>query len=312
MLRRIIVTCLAVFMVATLFWWFSLSAKQVIITIEKGSTAKQAAAALENSGLISSKKVFLGILKISGKSQQIKAGTYSIAPRYSVFGIISMITGGKTVKEKITVPEGFTARQIAAMLAGKGMVDEYEFTKITERDKLEGYLFPETYFYETGATESQIIKAMTDEFKKHFNDDLKSRAKELRMTERQVVTLASIIEKEAARGEERPLISGVFHNRMKKGWFLESCATIIYALGKHKEKLTNKDLLVKSPYNTYRNYGLPPGPICNPGIESIRAALYPAQTDDMFFVVNGEGTHSFSRYYDDHLKNKRKNRQNGQ
>jgi conserved hypothetical protein, YceG family len=128
----------------------------------------------------------------------------------------------------------------------------------------------------------------------------------MKMSEREVVTLASIIEQEAAKAEEQPLVSAVFHNRLKKRWFLESCATVQFAIGKHKEKLSLKDTQVRHPYNTYRNYGLPPGPICNPGAGALRAALHPAETDAMFFVASSSGTHMFSRYFSDHLKNKSK------
>ena len=136
--------------------------------------------------------------------------------------------------------------------------------------------------------------------------EFKLTAEEKGLNAKFVITLASIIEKEAGGTDEMPFVSAVFHNRLKKNWYLESCATVLYALGKHKDKLLFKDLQVKSPYNTYRHRGLPPGPICNPGKESLKAALYPAETDDMFFVAQGSGAHSFSRYYRDHLKNKQK------
>jgi UPF0755 protein len=145
---------------------------------------------------------------------------------------------------------------------------------------------------------------MVSQFRKNFTVEMEQRTVQLKMKESSIVTLASIIEKEAVLASERPLISAVFHNRLKKHWYLESCASVLYALGEHKKSLTFKDLKVDSPYNTYKYYGLPPGPICNPGLSSIKAALYPETSDDMFFVVSSSGSHSFSRYFSEHLKNK--------
>ena len=147
---------------------------------------------------------------------------------------------------------------------------------------------------------------LNNQFKKIYTDDFSERAKQIKMPEDKVIILASIIEKEAKKNVERPLISGVFHNRIRKGWNLESCATVLYALGKHKDSLTYKDIKVESPYNTYIHPGVPPGPICNPGLASIKAALYPATTDDMFFVADGSGTHNFSKYFAEHNSKKKK------
>jgi UPF0755 protein len=308
MFKKITAAALIIIFIAALVYWESLSVKPVMIKIERGTTAREAAIQMKNSGVISSEYAFLILLKISGRSNSLKAGEYALSPRTSIFKILEIVTGGWSVRERVTIPEGFTSRQIAGLLAAKKLADPGKFTRLVGEKKLEGYLFPQTYFFEPGATEEQIINIMLDEFKKIYTPEMQKRAQELRMTEKKVVTLASIIEREAARSEERPLISSVFHNRLKKGWYLESCATVLYALGEHKEKVTLKDLKVKSSYNTYICYGLPPGPICNPGLDSIKAALYPAQTQDMFFVVNGSGTHVFSRYYEEHLKNKRRNR----
>jgi len=203
---------------------------------------------------------------------------------------------------KLTIPEGFTARQIGQLIEEKGLGRRKRFLKIVEQRGVEGYLFPETYFVEYDISEEEIIDTMVDQFNKLFTKEMEEQGKKFNFTKRDTVILASIIEKEAARDEERPLISGVFHNRLRKRWYLESCATVQYALGEHKEKLTYEDLKVDSPYNTYDHFGLPPGPICNPGLGSIKAALYPAETDLMFFVAEGEGTHGFSKYYGKHLE----------
>lgn len=307
-MKKAVVALLAVFAVASVAYWLSLSPEPVTVTVGKGGSARRAASQLKEARVISSENVFLALLKLSGKSQSIKAGTYELAPRMSVFEVIAVLTSGRTAKTRITIPEGYTAKQIAELLGSKGLADENEALGIILKDKLEGYLFPDTYFVDAGASAAQILGMMRAQFDRNYTDEMRMRAKELRMTDAKIVTLASIIEKEAARAEERPVIAGIFYNRLKKGWFLESCATVQYALGKHKEKLTIKDLAVNSPYNTYRKYGLPPGPICNPGRDSINAALYPAQTEDMFFVVSENGSHAFSRYYGEHLKNKKLNK----
>ncbi len=171
---------------------------------------------------------------------------------------------------------------------------------------MEGYLFPETYFIDYDASPEEIVDMMVDQFNKVFTQTMEERGKKFKFTKRDTIILASIIEKEAVKDEERPLISAVFHNRLKKRWYLESCATVQYALGEHKEKLTYEDVKVNSPYNTYIHFGLPPGPICNPGLAAIEAALYPADTDLMFFVSEGEGTHRFSKYYKKHLEVQKK------
>jgi len=146
--------------------------------------------------------------------------------------------------------------------------------------------------------------------RKIFTDDFLKRAVALKMSKEKIVILASIIEKEAKKDDERPLVSAVFHNRLKKGWNLESCATVLYALGKHKDFLTYKDIKVNSPFNTYIHPGLPPAPISNPGVASIKAALYPSETSDMFFVADGSGTHKFSKYGAEHIKNKKSRKKN--
>jgi len=184
----------------------------------------------------------------------------------------------------------------------KDLADEKKFLSIVRREKLEGYLFPETYFFETGTSEEEIISTMEKEFERRITPEMLARTRELKLSLHQLITLASIIEMEATE-YDKALVSAVFHNRLKKRMRLKSCATVIYALGKHKERLTYRDLRVKSPYNTYIHYGLPLGPICNPGMGSIKAALYPADTDALFFVVDRTtGKHIFSRYYRQHRR----------
>ena len=276
--------------------------KTSLVTIEQGMTAPRVAELLEREGLISSKRYFLVLLRLRRVHRRIKAGIYEIGSEEGTWRIIDKLVSGKSKTIKLTVPEGFTARQIAQLIEQKGLGRKDRFLEIVKKRRLEGYLFPETYLLHYDTSEEEIIDMMVDQFNRMFTKEMEERGKKFNFSKRDTVILASIIEKEAARDEERPLISAVFHNRLRKRWYLESCATVQYALGKHKEKLTYKDLKVDSSYNTYNHFGLPPGPISNPGLASIKAALYPARTDLMFFVAKGEGTHRFSRYYRKHLE----------
>ena len=298
---------IAVFL-AVLAWWVSLPSKSATIVINESSSAKQIADALYNANTIPSRIVFRAAVKILGKSRQLKAGAYTIPARTSVFGIIRMISSGRGAYQRVTIPEGFTAVEIADTLAAKGILNKERFLNVVEEKQLEGYLFPETYYFDRNLPEQAVIDKMLKEFDRNFTPQMQERANELKMDKKKIVTLASIIEKEAVLKSEKALISGIFYNRLRKGWFLESCATVQYALGGHKPKLSYKDIKVSSPYNTYKCYGLPPGPICNPGKDSLNAALNPEKTEDMFFVAASSGTHAFSRYFSEHISNKIKNK----
>ena len=292
------------FIAALVIWWASLPDKKIAVTIPQGASAGQIAAILSDAKIIQSRVLFRSLVYISSNSGKLKAGTYFFSQRNSVFEVLRKLASGQSSFVKITIPEGFTSEQIAQRLEKNGVCAAPEFLAAARKSKSEGYLFPETYFFEPNTSPEKIIEVMRAQFDKNFPPDFEKRLEELKMTKNSVVTLASIIEKEAVLPEERPVISSVFHNRLKKHWYLESCATVLYALGQHKEKLTYKDLRVDSPYNTYRHFGLPPGPICSPGLGSLRAALYPQKSDDMFFVVSSSGSHAFSRYLEEHIKNK--------
>ena len=175
---------------------------------------------------------------------------------------------------------------------------------MAQERNLEGYLFPNTYFLMPAMTPEEIIKIMTDEFDKFWTNDFDLRAEQMNMSKQDVIILASIVEKEAVSDEERPIIAGIFLNRLSKNMRLQSCATVLYAMGTNKERLTLEDLNFDSPYNTYRHNGLPPTPICNPGEKAIRAVLYPTITNNLYFVSKGNGTHYFSSNFQDHIQNK--------
>lgn len=304
--KLLIALCVIVFAAGAFFLWLrSFPNSTVMVTILPGASARMVAAELRKAGVILSEGFFVRLIRVTGASRKLKAGSYALSPRMSSPEILRALVEGKTRYVRVTIPEGFTSRQIASLMESQNAIaDAKAFIAAVDKARAEGYLFPETYFFEANTGVEKAIARLQGEFRRRFTPEFQARAKTIGMSERDVVTLASIIEQEAVKAEEQPLVSAVFHNRLKKRWFLESCATVQFAIGKHKEKLSLKDTQVRHPYNTYRNYGLPPGPICNPGAGALKAALYPAETDAMFFVASSSGTHVFSRYFSDHLKNK--------
>jgi UPF0755 protein len=211
-----------------------------------------------------------------------------------------------------TVPEGTRLADIGKILARDGICSEEEFREALQKVKLpqelppeaekglEGYLFPDTYLVEEETTAEEVVQMMLSRFVSVWEQEITPFAQDGEMNMHQIVTLASIIEKEALLDEERPLVSAVFHNRLKKGMRLESCATVLYAVGKTDERITIQDLRVDDPYNTYKHSGLPPGPICSPGLASLLAAVQPANVDYLYFISNGDGSHHFSTTFKEH------------
>ncbi len=288
------------------------------IVIAKGSSLKVIAGALEKENLIRNKLVFEIYCKLNKTADKMKAGKYQLSNGMTVAEIVDKIASGKALISTVhfTVPEGFNLEQIIDRISETGTVTrdevasavnsktyDYAFIKeIPDREnKLEGYLFPETYEVYKDAGAEEYIDKMLKQFDTVFTPEYRSRAKELNMSIDEVITLASIIEREAKHENERKTISAVFHNRLKKGMMLQSCATIQYLLKEQKAVLTYKDLEIQSPYNTYKNAGLPPGPIASPGKSSIEAALYPEQVDYLYFVAKEDGSHVFTKTYREHL-----------
>lgn len=230
----------------------------------------------------------------------LRPGVYTLAAGTPPYQIVQSLRRGPP-HVRLTFPEGWTSRQIAAHLEDNGVTEAEPFLKIVMEAKKEGFLFPDTYQFEQGQSPNVVIDRMIKRFHEMEPKDMSQQAKAHGLSYVQLVTLASLVEKEARVPDERPIIAGVFLNRLKKRWRLESCATVQYALGTWKPVLTYKDLDVDSPYNTYRHFGLPPGPVANPGAAALDAAAHPTKTDMMFFVAEGGGTHRFSRYYKDHL-----------
>lgn len=287
----------------------------VAVNIPQGSSTREIGNILEKAGLIKSSDFFVLYTRYLQREKDLQAGEYNISTKLSLSSILEVIAGGQVVYHKVTIPEGYTVKQIAGLLSEKGLVDKERFFKAVNSEdfslpfldedplcskKLEGFLFPSTYMVRAGMTETEIVQMMVDRFTEVFSPELKERACKMGLSEKEVITLASLVEKEAKLDQERPLIAGVFLNRLRKGMRLESCATVLYALGEAKEELTYEDLEIDSPYNTYRHQGLPPGPIANPGVASIKAVLYPATTDYLYFVAKGDGSHYFSRSLEEH------------
>ncbi len=282
-----------------------------ILEIQNGSSFTEVAKVLHQHQLIKSDWAFTWMGRLLGADRNIHPGEYEFQGGMAPADILNKITNGEVVHYAVTIPEGYSIEQIAGILQEKGLADREAFIKVTRDsqflaqldfhvDDLEGYLFPDTYHLTRGMTPEAIVQAMVSRFKKSWTADLYARAAELNLSVHQIVTLASVIEKETGLSRERGLISGVFHNRLRKKMPLQSDPTVIYALAQFDGDLRKKDLSVDSPYNTYRFRGLPPGPIANPGEASIRAALYPVPTNYLYFVSRNDGSHQFSATLAEH------------
>ena len=283
--------------------------KEEIFIVKKGTGLKSVATELERRKLIKSKDLFIFWALLKGGSRDLKAGEYSLNQSMSSITIFTILASGAVKTHPLTIPEGLAAEQIADILAQKGLVDKREFMALAmdknlaasfqiDGQSLEGYLFPDTYLLSRDIGAQQIIDLMIKRFWDIFSNLKKGH--ETPMSLREIVTLASIVEKETGLAEERPLIASVFLNRLKRRMRLESDPTVIYGLKDFDGNLTKKDLQSPSPYNTYRNRGLPPGPIANPGRESLKAVINPAQTDYLYFVSRNDGSHYFSTTLREH------------
>ena len=267
--------------------------------VNKGASAHEIARELKQNGLVWHPWTFLAWVHLRGR-HAIRPGAYSLSPRMTGFQIYNAFRQGPPII-RITFPEGWTAKQMAALLESHVITGAGPFLNLVQIQQREGFLFPDTYFFEQGIDPSQVIDRMVHRFHEKEPRDLQSQAQAMKLSYRQLVTLASLVEKEARAPEERPLIAGVYLNRLRKHMLLEADPTVQYALGEWKSKLHYKDLQIESPYNTYRHLGLPPGPICNPGAASLAAAAHPMHTDNLFFVATSSGTHIFTKTYQQHM-----------
>lgn len=284
------------------------------ITVPKSASTDQIAQILAEKKLVREAVVFKLYAKLKGVDGRFKAGTYYFAGKVSLADITAELLKGKTEEVKFTIPEGLTQEEIADLLTAKGLVDKEKFLTAAndgdypydylppagQSNRLEGFLFPDTYQVPKGYGEDLIVAMMLNRFDQIFTGQWREQATKLGMSIPQVVTMASLVEREAKVAVDRPLVSSVFHNRLAIDMRLESCATIQYALGEVKAVLLYEDLEIESPYNTYRHLGLPPGPIAAPGAAALEAALYPADTDYLFFVAKKDGSHFFSKTLAEH------------
>jgi len=316
----ILISALLIFVllsfVALYFGYFLISPagfdkKEEIFIVEKGSGLRTVAAELERRRLIKGKNLFMLWVFLKGSTGDIKAGEYSLNQSMPPVRIFHILTSGAVRTYPLTIPEGLTAEQIADILAKKNLVNKMEFISLV-RDKtlaasyhidgpsLEGYLFPDTYLISKDMGAREVIDLMVNRFWDVFHDLMRGQKTSMPVLE--IVTLASIVEKETGLAEERPVIASVFLNRLKKRMRLESDPTVIYGLKGFDGNLKKKDLHVRSLYNTYINFGLPPGPIANPGRESLMAVVSPVKTDYLYFVSRNDGSHHFSVSLKEHNK----------
>lgn len=298
---------------------FKIKDESLKVVVKEGSGIYTVLNTMKDNKKIKNVNLIKRYLKVNDISLNIKSGNYIVKSDATIDEFIDQLNNGideDTIK--VTIPEGYDINKIALFLEEKEIIKREDFIKkcseyeknkyIKDKNKrkyvLEGYLFPDTYKFKKHMDSEKIISIMYNRFEEVM-EDLKNKYEIQDEKLDEIITLASIVEKEAEVNEERAKVASVFYNRIKVGMKMESCATVLYAMGKHKDKLYYKDLEIKSPYNTYKTMGLPPGPICNPGIESIEAAIKPEETNYLYFVSNNDGTHFFTDNYNEFLKVKK-------
>ena len=290
------------------------NAPTVLVTIPPGKNARQIGQILARKHLIRSALSFVFASRMGGLSGQMHAGRYELSPAMPPRQIAALMALGETAQGIVTVPEGFTIRQIAERLAEHHLADAQQFLALAQTqgrtfhagswtppdDNLEGYLFPDTYSVPKGASSRDIAQMMLDNFARRVLTPRRAALDRFPGGMPAAVTLASLVEREAEVDADRPLIAAVYLNRLKRGMRLQCDATVQYALPEHKARLHYSDYRVDSPYNTYLHAGLPPAPIANPGLPSIEAALHPASVDYLFYVAGPGGRHIFTRTLNQH------------
>lgn len=285
----------------------------MVVHVPPGADAGQVAELLYRHGLIRSRLAFRLRARWRGLEGRLQAGEYRFRPAETLDQLLDRLASGDVIRYRVTIPEGYTAQQIADLLHRLGLVDRAAFLRevgnvpahrIPEMEgnqtsSVEGYLFPDTYEFPRGLPARAVVATMIARFREATRE-LWALPRPLGLSPHAVVTVASLVEREARHDEERRRIAGVVYNRLRREMPLQVDATVLYALGRHKERVLYADLDVPSPYNTYRRRGLPPGPIANPGRESLRAALQPELHDFLYYVARQDGTHVFSRTLSEH------------
>lgn len=282
------------------------------LRIPAGATFRQVADSLKKANLLEHQELFILLGKLSGKEKNLRAGWFSVPPGLSAWQLLNYLEKAPALQIKVTLPEGLLASQMAEILQQKIGIDSSAFVSLVydsaftrslvgEVPSLEGYLAPETYFFEWKTPEKQVLERMVANTLRIFQaDSVQQRLQELKMTPQEILTLASIIEGEVMVDSERVYISSLYHNRLRLKWPLQADPTIQFIIPGPPRRLLYRDLQIDSPYNTYKNSGLPPGPINNPGRRSVLAALYPASSSYLYMVATGDGRHRFSSSLKEH------------
>jgi UPF0755 protein len=306
-----------------LVWLFFASAVQgpadtlYTLSVNRGDSFEDILTRMQNAGMSESKTRLRLVAWLSGLHTQVKAGVYEVRGGTSSIGLLKQLQQGRVKVVRVMIPEGKHARQIAGILQRTIQVDSTAFVTLCQDSSfagelglptasLEGVLFPDTYYFSVGMSPEKVVRTMAAEFARNFDDSLRSRAAQLGFSMTETLTLASIIEGEAVVAEERKTIAGVYHNRLRRGMRLQADPTIQYIVEDGPRRLLRKDLEIDSPFNTYKYSGLPPGPINNPGLNAIIACLYPEKVSYLYFVANGDGSHTFSTTLSEHLQAKAK------
>ncbi len=292
----------------------SLPAQQTDVIIPRGATFSQVVDALQQKHVLQSPLAFRLLARLRHVDSQVKAGEYRFPAHQTTDAILQRLVRGEQFAVWVTIPEGWTAREIARALADRALGDATAYDRIFLRSRgielggvrtpnLEGYLFPSTYLVPIDDSPERVASILVDQFRRELPSDARARAKALGRTLPEVVTIASLIEREGKVDEDRPLIASVIYNRLRLGMPLEVDASIEYTFPEHHEVITKRDLQIDSPYNTYRRTGLPPTPIANPGKASLDAAFRPAKTDYLYYVAKPDGHSAFAKTLQEHNAN---------
>ena len=301
--------------------------ENILIEINKGASAQQIVDTLYMHGLIKSRLIFRAYIHLTETDQKLQAGYYYLNRSMDMFDIIDQLKKGGNAVYKVTIPEGFTVQQVIERLAEKSKNNleaytevledhRFEYTFIPEESdrllyKLEGYLYPNTYTIPLGFNAAETINVILHSFKNNVKTKIEESELNNKYDLNQILTIASLIEREAKFDDEKPIIASVIYNRLNQDMKLQIDATVQYVLGESKERLLYEDLEVESLYNTYLHKGLPPGPICNPGQASIEAALNPSETDFLFYFAENNGRHIFTESYEEHIRKQREIKNEG-
>ena len=285
-----------------------------VVEVTPGRPFAAVARDLEAAGVVRDGRLLAWYARLTGRASRLKAGEYEFPADVTPRQVLARLVRGEIRQHKVTVPEGYTVREVAALLAAEGLAQEAAFVDRAQdaafarglgvpADRLEGYLAPDTYRFVRGLSPGAILEAMVAQYRANVPPALLEEAARQGFAEHQLVTLASIVEKETGQADERPLVAAVFRNRLRRSMPLQSDPTVIYGMPEFHGNLRKVDLLRWSPYNTYRIRGLPPGPIANPGRAAIEAVVRPAPVDYLFFVSRNDGTHVFARTLAEHERN---------